>query len=94
MVFEVKYSSAFWAYSESVAQWVLYGQDEHEMAVGVTQYTFLAEQLEKVLIRNAATRAVNDVGWAIMWNGCRKKKHFHLFSYNFRVKENNVINLL
>ena len=44
VVLEVKYSSASCAYSESVAQWVLLGQDEHEVAVGVTQYTFSAEQ--------------------------------------------------
>ena len=45
VVSEVKYSSASCAYSESVVQWVeLCGQDEHEVAVGVTQYTFSAEQ--------------------------------------------------
>ena len=44
VVLEVKYSSASCAYSESVAQWVLRGQDEHEVAVGVTQYTFSAQQ--------------------------------------------------
>ena len=45
VVLEVKYSSASCAYSESVAQWVeVGGQDEHEVAVGVTQYTFSAEE--------------------------------------------------
>ena len=44
-VLVVKYSSASCAHSESVAQWVeLGGQDEHEVVVGVTQYTFSAEQ--------------------------------------------------
>ena len=44
-VLEVKYSSASCAYLESVVQLVeLRGQDEHEVAVGVTQYTFSAEQ--------------------------------------------------
>ena len=42
---EVKYISVSCAYSESVAQWVeLWGQDEHEAALDVTQYTFSAEQ--------------------------------------------------
>ena len=44
VVLEVKYSSACCAYSESVAQWALGGQDEHELLVGVTQYTFSEEQ--------------------------------------------------
>ena len=45
VVLEVKYSSASCAYSDSVVQLVdLRGQDEHEVAVGVTQYTFSAEQ--------------------------------------------------
>ena len=45
VVLEVKYSSASCAYSESVVQLAeLRGQDEHEVAVGVTQYTFSAEQ--------------------------------------------------
>ena len=45
VVSEVKYSSASCAYSEIVAQWVESGgQDEHEVAVGVTQYTFSVEQ--------------------------------------------------
>ena len=45
VVLEVKYSSASCAYSESVVQLVeLGGQDEHEVAVGATQYTFSAEQ--------------------------------------------------
>ena len=37
------------------------GQDEHEVAVGVTQYTLSAEQLESVLIRSAATMAICGV---------------------------------
>ena len=45
VVLEVKYSSTSCAYSESVVQLVeLSGQNEHEVAVGVTQYTFSAEQ--------------------------------------------------
>ena len=40
---------------------VLGGQDEHEVAVGVTQYTFSAEQYESVLMSSAATRAMNGV---------------------------------
>ena len=40
VVLEVKYSSASCAYSASVVQCVeFWGQDEHEVAVGVTQYT-------------------------------------------------------
>ena len=61
VVLEVKYSSVSCAYSESAAQWVLCGQDEHEVAVGVTQYTFSAEQYERVLMSNAATRTMNGV---------------------------------
>ena len=45
VVLEVKYISASCAYSESVVQLVeLGGQDEHEVALGVTQYTLSAEQ--------------------------------------------------
>ena len=41
VVLEVKYILTSYAYSESVAQWIkLWGQDEHEVAVGVTQHTF------------------------------------------------------
>ena len=58
VVSEVKYTSASCAFSESVAQWVLWGHDKHEVAVGVTQYTF---------------SAVDDVDWVIMWNSCGKK---------------------
>ena len=44
VVLEVKYSSASRAYSESVLQLVEFrGQDEHEVALGLTQYTFSAE---------------------------------------------------
>ena len=73
VVLEVKYSSASCAYSESIAQWLLWGQDEHEVAVGVTQYTFSAEQQERVLISSAATRTMNDAGCTILsWNGCKR----------------------
>ena len=69
VVLEVKYCSASCAYSESVAQGVsLWGQDEHEVLgarVGLTQYTFSAEQREKVLRRSVAARAMNGVDWAI-----------------------------
>ena len=45
VVLEVKYISVSCAYSKSVAQWTeLGGQDEHEVVMGVTQYTFSAEQ--------------------------------------------------
>ena len=47
MVSEVKYFLASSAYSDSVAQWVEFrGQDsfEQDVVVGVTQYTFSAEQ--------------------------------------------------
>ena len=45
VVLVVKYISVSRAYSESVEQWIeLGGQDEQEVAVGVTQYTFSAEQ--------------------------------------------------
>ena len=55
VVLEVKYSSASCAYTESVEQLIeLEGQDEHEVAVGVTQYTFSVEQREGVLTRSAA----------------------------------------
>ena len=61
---EVKYSSASCAYPESVVQWAeLCGQDEQEVAVDVTQYTFSAEQ-ERVLMSIAATRT--SVGCTIM----------------------------
>ena len=42
-------------------QWVLGGQDEHEVAVGVTQYTFSAEQQERVLMSSATTRTMIGV---------------------------------
>ena len=45
VVLEVKYISASCAYSDSVVQLAeLWGQDEHVVEVGVTQYTFSAEQ--------------------------------------------------
>ena len=45
VVFEVKYDTAFCAYSESVAHLIESGgQDEHEEILGVTQYTLLAQQ--------------------------------------------------
>ena len=45
LVLEVKYTLVSRAYSENVEQWIeLGGQDEHEVVVGVTQYTFSAEQ--------------------------------------------------
>ena len=70
VVLEAKYSSASCAYSESVVQLAeLWGQDEHEVAVGVTQYTFSAEQYES----SNATRTRLSVNWAIMClNDCRK----------------------
>ena len=60
-VSEVKYDSAFCAYSESVVHMVeLGGQDEHEVAVGATQYTFSAEQYVRVLMSSAAIRTAVD----------------------------------
>ena len=45
VVLVVKYILVSRAYSESVEQWIeLGGQDEQEVAVGVTQYTFSAKQ--------------------------------------------------
>ena len=45
VVLVVKYILVFRAYSESVEQWIeLGGQDEQEVAVGLTQYTFSAQQ--------------------------------------------------
>ena len=42
---EAKYCSASCAYPESMVQFAeMQGQDEHEVTVGVTQYTFSAEQ--------------------------------------------------
>ena len=64
VVLVVKYNSASCAYSYSVAQVELSGQDEHKvLAVGVTQYTLLAEQQGNVpkSSASAATRAMNDV---------------------------------
>ena len=62
VVLEVKYSSASCAYSESVEQLIeLGGQDKHGVAVFVTQYTFSAEQRERVLTRSAATQTMNGV---------------------------------
>ena len=64
MVLEVKYNSASSAYSESVVQLAeLGGQDiiEHEVAVGVTQYTFSAEQQERVVISSAVARTMNGM---------------------------------
>ena len=73
VVLEVKYSSVFRAYSESVVQWVEFrGQDEHGVAVGVTQYTLSAEQ-ERMLMSSAAIMTVNTVHQAIACrNDCRK----------------------
>ena len=68
MVLEVKYSSAFCAYSESVVQLAkLEGQDEHEVALDVTQYTFSVEQQERVLMNSAATRTENSMERAIFF---------------------------
>ena len=41
--------------------------------MGVTQYTFSAEEWERVLMTSAATRTMNDVYWVILCcDGCRK----------------------
>ena len=57
-----KYSSAFRAYSASVVQLAeLGGQDEHEVAVGVTQYTFSAVQQERNLVKRTTTKMMNGV---------------------------------
>ena len=62
VLLEVKYSSGSCVYSASVLQLAeLGGQDEHEVAVGVTQYTFSAEQQERKLVNRAATRMMNGV---------------------------------
>ena len=74
VVLVVKYNSASCAYSESVVQLVeFWGQDKHEVAVGVTQYTFSAQQQGMLLLSSAAARARNSIDWTIMcWNHCRK----------------------
>ena len=60
VVLEVKYRSASFAYSESVVQLAEFrGQDEHDVAVGVTQYTFSAQQKERVLMSSATTRTTD-----------------------------------
>ena len=62
VVLEVKYSSAFRAYSASVVQLAeLGGQDEHEVAVGVTQCTFSAVQQERKLVKRTTTKMRNGV---------------------------------
>ena len=75
VVLEVKYKAASCAYSVSVAQWVeSRGHDEHEVAVGVTQYTSSAEQQGRLLTSSAATRTRNSGVLGIMcWNNCKKK---------------------
>jgi len=66
-VLEVKYDLARCAYSKSVTQWTeVRGQSEHEIPVGVTQYTFSAEQQESVLSSSAATQTMNGVEWIII----------------------------
>ena len=68
MVLGVKYCLASCAYLESVVQLAeLEGQDEHEVAMGVTQYTFSVEQQERVLMNSAATRTVNIMERAIFY---------------------------
>ena len=57
VVLEVKYSSVSCAYAESVAQWVdLGGQDEHEVTLGLTQYTFSAVQYRRMYMSSAVTK--------------------------------------
>ena len=69
VVLEVKYDLACCAYSESVAQWIeLWGQSEHEVSVGwvgVTHYTFSAEQQERVLSSSVANWTMNGLNWTI-----------------------------
>ena len=61
VVSEVKYTSGSCAYSESVVHFdELCGQNEHEVAVGVTQYTLSAVQQEGVVLSKAATRRMLD----------------------------------
>ena len=44
------------------------------MVFGATQYTFSAEQQERVLMSRVAIRMMNDVNCSIMsWNGCRRE---------------------
>ena len=62
VVLEVKYDLVCCRYSESVAQRIeLRGQSEHEVSVGLTQYTFSAEQQERVLSSSTTTRAMSGV---------------------------------
>ena len=45
----------------------LEGQDEHKVALDVTQCTFSVEQQERVLMNSAATRTVNVMERAIFF---------------------------
>ena len=70
VVLEVKYDLVCCTYSESVAQRIeLWGQSEHEVSVGLTQYTFSAEQQERVLSSSAATWTMNGVEWIFIASG-------------------------
>ena len=44
--------------------------DEHEVAVGVTQYTLSAEQWERVLMSSAATWTMEGVDRNILTENC------------------------
>ena len=44
----------------------LCGQDEHEVAVGVTPYTLSAEQWCRLQRRSSVIRTINSADWAIM----------------------------
>ena len=69
-----------------MVQWIEFrGQDEHEVAVGVTQYTLSAEQ-ERVLMSSAATMTVNPVHQTIVYRSdCRLKSILYQYS-NLRIK--------
>lgn len=76
VVLDVRYNWALCAYSESGAQWVeFWGQDEHDVAVGVTQYTFSVVQ--QVSLRSSDAIRTSNI---ILCNSCNNK--VSVSSYN------------
>ena len=64
------------------------GQDLHEVfagRVGMTQYTLLAQQLERALRRSAATRAIDgaDRDITVLWIVYRRAENLHIKSHDF-----------
>ena len=73
VVLEVKYILDSCAYWERVVQLgELWEQDEHDVTVGVMQYTFSAEQQERMMMSSAAKQTpMNGGPWTIMYNDWR-----------------------